>query len=101
MTDILYLCNYMLVTFSLEKTPLMKILTGLEIILNKIDEWEIYASKTIGNSCEAEALLLKQLIIRFRKIQILSWKNILTWKKRNILKKDTENLIRFYHTVER
>lgn len=91
----------MLVTFSLETTPLMKVLTGLEIILNKIEEWEDYASKTVGNSCESEALLLKQLIIRYRKIQILSWKNILMWKKRKILKEDSENLIRFYHTVEK
>jgi midasin (ATPase involved in ribosome maturation) len=63
----MFLANYMLTLFSVKKTPLMKILTGLEMVINKLDEWEIYASKNI-NSCDEQMLLLKQLIIRYRKI---------------------------------
>lgn len=66
----------MLTTFPPKTTPLMKLLTGLELLLNKLEEWEVYASKSL-NSCTAEMTLLKQLIIRYRKIQILSWRNLL------------------------
>jgi hypothetical protein len=36
----------------------MKILTGLELVLNKLEEWEVYASKSL-NSCHNEMTLLK------------------------------------------
>lgn len=78
----------------------MKVLTGLEIILNKLEEWEHYASKSI-NSCTNEMTLLKQLIIRYRKIQILSWRNLLEWKKQKLIREDFENLVRLGHTLER
>jgi len=58
----------------------MKLLTGLELLLNKLEEWEVYASKSL-NSTTAEMTLIKQLIIRYRKIQILSWRNLLLWRK--------------------
>jgi midasin len=67
LNDALFLVNYMLTTQNPKTTPLMKILTGLELILNKLEEWEVYASKSL-NSCDAEMTLLKQLIIRYRKI---------------------------------
>lgn len=45
----------------------MKLLTGMEMILNKLEEWEQFASKKL-NSCENEIIQLKQLVIRYRKI---------------------------------
>ena len=65
--DAIFLANYMLTTFGPKATPLMKLLTGLELLLNKLEEWEVYASKSL-NSCTNEMTLLKQLIIRYRKI---------------------------------
>ena len=50
LNDALFLANYMLSTMSPKITPLMKILTGLELLLNKLEEWEIYAARNI-NSC--------------------------------------------------
>ncbi len=79
----------------------MKILTGLELVLNKLEEWEVYASKSL-NSCHNEMTLLKQLIIRYRKIQILSWRNLLQWKKTEMMHEDfRENFLRLAHTLER
>ena len=78
----------------------MKILTGLELIINKLDEWEVYASKSL-NSTTNEMTLFKQLIIRYRKIQILSWRNLLSWKKNKMIKEDFDNFIRLAHTLER
>jgi hypothetical protein len=52
LNDALFLCNYILTTFVLKHTPIMKILTGIELVLNKLEEWEYYASKQMNNSCE-------------------------------------------------
>ena len=53
LNDLLFIANYILTSFVVNETPLMKLLTGLDLILNKIDEWEVYASKSIGNSLES------------------------------------------------
>ena len=99
--DAIFLANYMLTSFSAKTTPLMKLLTGLELLLNKLDEWEVYASKSI-NSCTNEMTLIKQLIIRYRKIQILSWRNLLQWRKTQMVQEDfRENFVRIAHTLER
>lgn len=91
----------MMVQFSPKNAPLMKILTGLELLLNKLDEWEVYASRSL-NSCDAEMTLIKQLIIRYRKIQILSWRNLLQWKKTKMINEDfNESFVRLAHTLER
>jgi midasin (ATPase involved in ribosome maturation) len=75
------LTNYMLTSFNALNTPLMKLLTGLELLLNKLEEWEnTYASKRL-NSVEYHVTTIKQLVIRYRKIQILSWRNLLNWRK--------------------
>lgn len=78
----------------------MKILTGLELILNKLEEWEVYASKKI-NSCEQEIIWIKQLIIRYRKIQIISWRNLLNWKKQLMIEDDFESFTRTIHIIEK
>ena len=99
--DVIFLANYILTNFSPKTAPIMKILTGLELILNKLEEWEVYASKSI-NSCSLEMNLVKQLIIRYRKIQILSWRNLLQWRKTAMIHEDfKENFLRLAHTLER
>lgn len=67
LNDLLFLSNYMMTSFNTKTTPLMKMLTGMELLLEKLDEWEDYASKRL-NSCQDEATTIKQLIIRYRKI---------------------------------
>jgi hypothetical protein len=42
------------------------------------------------------------LVIRYRKVQILSWRNLLRWKKEKIVRNDVEeNYIRLLHTIEK
>ena len=67
LNEALFLSNYMMVTFNTKTTPLQKMLTGMELLLEKLDEWEAYASKKL-NSCQEEIKMMKQLIIRYRKI---------------------------------
>lgn len=49
LNDLLFLTNYMLISFN-TYTPLMKMLTGMELLLEKLDEWDAYSSKRL-NSC--------------------------------------------------
>ena len=42
-------------------------LTGMELLLEKLDEWDAYSSKRL-NSCHEQTQSIKQLIIRYRKI---------------------------------
>lgn len=64
----LFLANYTLTCFNAESTPLMKLLTALEFLLDKIGEWEkTYASKKL-NSVQENIDAIKCLIIRYRKI---------------------------------
>jgi midasin len=100
LNEVLFLCNYMMVTFNTKTTPLMKMLTGMELLLEKLDEWEAYASKRL-NSCQEEILTMKQLIIRYRKIQILSWRNLLNHYRTKMVKSDLLNCVRLLHTIEK
>jgi len=90
----------MMTSFNTKTTPLMKLLTGVELLLEKLDEWQPYASKKL-NSCHEEMNLIKQLIIRYRKIQILSWRNLLNHRRIKMIKEDFPNCIRLLHTIER
>ena len=78
----------------------MKLLTGMELLLEKLDEWDAYSSKKL-NSCHEETQHIKQLIIRYRKLQILSWRNLLAHKRLKMIREDFENCVRLLHTIER
>ena len=79
----------------------MKLLTTIEYLLAKLEEWEsTYASKRL-NSVEDEINQLKMLVIRYRKLQILSWRNLLNWKKDKMIKEDVMECIRLAHTLEK
>ena len=78
----------------------MKMLTGMELLLEKLDEWDAYSSKRL-NSCHEQTQSIKQLIIRYRKIQILSWRSLLDHKRLKMIREDFPNCIRLIHTIER
>ena len=99
LNEAIFLSNYILTCFNIEVTPLMKVLTTVEFLLTKLEEWEnTYASKRL-NSLETEINQFKLLIIRYRKIQILSWRNLLNWKQENLVRDDVENCVRIAHTI--
>jgi len=101
LNESIFLANYIITCFNSEQTPLMKLLTSMEFLLTKLEEWEsTYASKRL-NSVEAEINTLKMLIIRYRKIQILSWRNLLSWRKDKMINEDVMDCCRLAHTLER
>jgi hypothetical protein len=40
-------------------------------------------------------------VIRYRKIQILSWRNLLNWKKQQLIMEDIMDYVRLAHTIEK
>lgn len=73
------------------KTPIAKILSGLEAILVKLEEYEKIASRF--NSLIEQISTTKLLIIRYRKLQILSWKQMMNSKHESALVEDFDSFI--------
>nr|CAG8526340.1 11509_t:CDS:10 [Entrophospora candida] len=61
--------------FSLD-SPLAKLLTGLEILLQKSDEWEVFASREV--SIKSHQQEITQLIIHWRQLELTCWSKLLT-----------------------
>jgi len=53
-------------------SPLMKLLTGLELSLGKCQEWEANAHKGVSLSAHLEALTT--LVLDWRKMELNGWK---------------------------
>ncbi|KAJ3005956.1 AAA ATPase midasin, partial [Thoreauomyces humboldtii] len=56
-------------------SPVMKLLTGLEIVIQKCQDWEPYASRDVSLKPHIEAIT--GLIVRWRKLELRSWRELL------------------------
>ncbi|KAI8498711.1 AAA ATPase midasin, partial [Branchiostoma belcheri] len=56
-------------------SPLMKFLTGLELLLKKAQEWENNASREVSMTTQLEAIM--QMIIQWRKLELRCWSHCL------------------------
>ncbi|KAI8815825.1 uncharacterized protein EV422DRAFT_572412 [Fimicolochytrium jonesii] len=63
-----------IVSFSVA-APVMKLLTGLEILLQKCQDWEAYASRDVSLKVHMDAIVL--LIVQWRKLELKSWRELL------------------------
>ena len=52
-------------------SPVMALLSGTELLLRKAEEWEKYASREL--SLQREAMMLRALVVRWRKMELYSW----------------------------
>ncbi|KAJ3293014.1 AAA ATPase midasin [Rhizoclosmatium sp. JEL0117] len=66
--------NNRLASFSIT-SPIMKLLTGVELLFQKCHEWETYASSAVSLKSHLEQMT--NLIVRWRKLELQSWKNLL------------------------
>ncbi|KAJ3057055.1 AAA ATPase midasin [Rhizophlyctis rosea] len=66
-------------------SPIMKLLTGLEILLGKCHDWEAYASREVSINVNIEEI--NQLIIRWRKLELSCWRQLLDLEDRNCERK--------------
>jgi midasin len=63
-----------IVSFSVT-SPIMKLLTGLELLLTKSEDWEKYASKEYSLKFVLNQIVA--LIVSWRKLELNSWKELL------------------------
>jgi midasin len=56
-------------------SPVMKFLTGLELLLVKSEDWEKYASREF--SLKNEISKLVELIVQWRKLELDSWRDLI------------------------
>jgi midasin (ATPase involved in ribosome maturation) len=61
-------------------TPIMKLLNGIEILLQKSQDWESYAHKNV--SLSTEIANISSCIVRLRKKELYSWKDIFAIERR-------------------
>jgi midasin len=61
-------------------SPLVRTLTGVELLLRKAQEWEMYAAKAYSISEELSAL--SALVTRWRKLELYSWPHLLYVKEK-------------------
>lgn len=66
-------------SFSLD-APLMKFLVGLELLLKTSQEWEVNAASHV--SLHESLTDITKLIIRWRKLELETWPQLLERKKR-------------------
>ena len=71
-------------TFQLNDS-LMKYLTGLELVLQKSENWQVVAAQKY--SLEAELKQINELIVEWRKLELTFWQNSLELEYYEIKKK--------------
>lgn len=62
------------------ETPIMKLLSGIELLLQKAQDWESYAHKNISLSIEISDI--SSCIVRLRKKELYSWKDLFALERR-------------------
>ena len=78
-------------------TPLMKMLTGLELLLRKSQEWEEVASSTV--SLQQQTSQLSPLVARWRKLELQSWKQLLYSKQLQYKNESAKFWLRLYPII--
>jgi midasin (ATPase involved in ribosome maturation) len=69
-------------------SPIMKLLTGLELLLIKSDDWQKWASKEFSLIDPMDLII--SLIVRWRKLELNSWNQLLSLESIKAKKRSTE-----------
>lgn len=56
------------------KTPLMQLLSGLELLLERCQEWQDYAASAVSLKVELEPIY--KIVIKWRRLEIDNWKTL-------------------------
>jgi len=78
-------------------TPLMKVLKGFELLLEKSQEWELYASKSL--SIAEQLAVITSIILRWRKIELKNWPQMMSSKEQDHEKKSAKWWFQIYRAV--
>ena len=80
-------------------SPIMQVLTGLQILITKAQDWEAYAAKHV--SIQAELSQISRLIIRFRKMELEGWPRVLEASHRKFEMKSSKYFLHIYQNLRK
>ena len=78
-------------------TPLMQIVSAMDSIVKKIDDWESFAHEEISLRKEADGIYA--VLRKWRDLEILSWKGVLEAKKKTAEEKDAKLWARLFLVI--
>ncbi|XP_065904261.1 midasin-like isoform X2 [Dysidea avara] len=78
--------------------PVMKVLSGLEYILKKAQDWETYASSKVSLMVHLDEIT--QLVIEWRRKELSQWKNLLSSCKVEAQKTCSKWWFHLYHLLQ-
>ena len=78
-------------------SPIMKVLSGLEILLQKCQDWESYASHQF--SIQNLMNQLTEQIIQWRHLELSSWKELLSIEDRNAKRKTSKHWFYLFQII--
>ena len=84
----------MMLQLDLNKVPLGKMLTGLEVILRKSQDWEQHASQRVALG--ERLSLISRLVVSWRKLELQSWSNLLDVRERQYVLNCRRHWMRLY-----
>lgn len=77
--------------------PLGKILVSLELLLQKAQEWEQYASKTV--SLQNQISEVSSVVARWRKLELQSWEDLLRCREIAYVNKELSSWFHLYRIL--
>ena len=80
--------------FDINKVPLGKMLTGLEMILLKSQDWEQHASHRVAFGEKLSQV--SRLVAEWRKLELQSWSNLLEFRDRYYVIRTRKHWMRLY-----
>jgi midasin len=81
------------------RSPVAKVLTGLEQVLVQSEDWEIYANRE--NSLKAHQQAITGLIIEWRRLELACWQGLLQSQAKLFADETAEWWFRLYNAVVR
>ena len=85
-----------ILSFSITSS-IMQVLTGLQILNTRAQDWEAYAAKHV--SIQDELGQISRLIIRYRKMELEGWPNVLKASHRRFQMKSTKYFMHIYQNI--
>ena len=84
----------MMLQLDMNKVSVGKMLTGLEVILRKAQDWEQHASHRVALG--EKLTQISRLVAHWRKLELQSWSNLLDMRDRNYVVQTRRHWMRLY-----
>lgn len=95
LSNLSQICNR-IAAFSI-MSPLPKFMTGIEILLQKCEDWEKFASQAVSIKYQMEKI--STLIVKWRRLELESWKQLLEMEDEQYYRQSSKIWFHLYRLV--